>query len=127
MDTLNDTTLAGLRREVARISIRCPELAGRAESAAAILLVAKVAQREDGSYEVFGAAERPYTVDADARTCTCLDYAHRGVEYKARKFCKHVLSVLLLAHLSVRPRASRSERIRPFRRGQCRRAVKAAA
>ena len=127
MDVFYSTTLSQLRREVERISTRCPELATRAQSAAAILLGAKVAEREDGTFEVFGSVEQPYTVDADARTCTCLDYQHRGVEYKGRRFCKHTLAVLLLARLSVRPTVSRRDRVRPFRPGTTRRPVRVAA
>ena len=126
MDVFQSTTLSQLRREVERISARCPELATRAESAAAILLGAKVAEREDGTFEVFGSVETPYTVDAEASTCTCLDFQHRGVIYRERRFCKHTLAVLLLARLSVRPTVGRRDRIRPFRPAVARRLRRAA-
>ena len=126
MDTYESTTLATLRREVERISTRCPELATRAESAAAILLGAKVAEREDGTFEVFGSVETPYTVHAEATSCTCLDYQHRGAAYRGCTFCKHTLAVLLLARLSVSPTVGRRDRIRPFRPVATRRLRRAA-
>jgi hypothetical protein len=126
VDVFEHTTLSQLRREVARVAERCPELATRAQSAAAILLGAKVAEHEDGTFEVFGSVETPYTVDAEANTCTCLDYQHRGVTYRERRFCKHTLAVLLLARLSVRPTVGRRDRVRPFRPAAGRRLRRAA-
>ena len=126
MDTFESTTRATLRREVERIATRCPELATRAQSAAAVLLGAKVAEHAD-HYEVVGTAGQSYTVDAEATTCTCLDYQHRGVTYRERRFCKHTLAVLLLARLSDRPTIARRERIRPFRPGTTRHPVRVAA
>ena len=126
MDTYESTTLATLRCEVGRIAARCPELATRAQSAAAILLGAKVAEHVD-HYEVVGSVEQPYIVDAEATSCTCLDYQHRGVAYRGRTFCKHTLAVLLLARLSVRPTVGRRDRIRPFRPGTTRRPVRVPA
>jgi hypothetical protein len=126
MDTYQSTTLSQLRREVERISARCPELATRAQSAAAILLGAKVAEHAD-HYEVVGTAGQSYTVDRAATTCTCLDYQHRGVESRGRTYCKHTLAVLLLARLSVCPMVGRRDRIRLFRPGTTRWPVRVAA
>ena len=122
-DTYQSSTLADLRRIVRRIAEAAPELAARAEAAGAIVLAGKVAEHPE-HFEVLGSGEQAYTVTVDARNCTCPDFAHRGVEFKGRKFCKHALSVLILCRLTAPRPSSRSARVATFRARQrpaCRR------
>src|SRR5690349_7004245 len=100
MDTYqHTTTLEQLRREVERVSIKAPELAERAERAAAIIAAGKVAYLGDGRYEVIGSEPRAYVVDSAARTCPCKDHQHRAPEFKGSRWCKHLLAVFMLAAL----------------------------
>ena len=83
---------------------------------------------------MIGCAERPYAVCIAklAEACTCPDFERgRAPEFKGSRWCKHLLSALLLAHLAKRQPAppvgpSRTVRVRLFRSCQTRRPARAA-
>ena len=125
MDTYDRSTIGQLRSFVRRIGEVAPGLATRAEAAASIILAGKVAEHAEG-FEVLGSGEQAYTVSGSPLACTCPDFARRGVEFAGRKFCKHVLSVLILCRLTTRRPSARAERVATFRQ-RARRPVRRAA
>jgi hypothetical protein len=124
-DVYQSTTLEQLRALVAHVSEQCPALATRAEKAAHILLANKCAPITETRYEVTasdGSGFETYAVDVQAEYCPCKDREYRGVEWNGGRWCKHLLSVLMLRKLGTRSRPSaRLERVRRFRPAATRR------
>ena len=119
MDVSKSTTLADLAALVARAAGHGPELAARAEKAAAILLSGKVAEVAPDLYEVVSSAGADaYVVMHDLGMCPCPDFRHRAPVVNGAKLCKHRLAVLFLRKLGrpVSRPSARAERVAPFRR-----------
>lgn len=83
-------TVAVLRTMVERAKSRQPELAGRLEKAAAIVVLRRIEPREDG-YLVESDSEAGMSYYVNRLTCTCPDHPRAPLGY-----CKHVLSVGLV-------------------------------
>jgi uncharacterized Zn finger protein len=90
------TTLAELQQLVARIVLKCPALASRAEAAAGIIAACKIAQDGPSTFTVRGSGDSAYTVDSLDESCTCPDFQHRAPEYNGARWCKHHLAALML-------------------------------
>ncbi len=113
-----NTSLYELQRLIDNIGQKCPPLADRAQRAGMILLAGKCRPIRPDLFEVDGTESRPYTVDLLAETCDCADFQHRAPEYQGSKWCKHLLSALMLAHLarrSVKRENRRLSRIKVYR------------
>jgi hypothetical protein len=81
-------------------------------------------------FEVDGSEQWPYTVDLLAETSDCADFQHGAPEYKGSKWCKHLLSALLLAHLarrSMRLESHRLSRVKVYRQRTQRRTIRVVA
>jgi hypothetical protein len=123
-DAVKSTTLEQLQALVANTAKHTPELEGRAQRGALIVLMGKVAELGDDRYEVVGTDDgKLYLVDQAAESCTCPDFQHRAPVVRGSKLCKHRLACLFLVELGRSPRPSaRVARLATFRPACVRRA-----
>ena len=104
-----ESTLSDLQDLVIRVSRKYPALAERAMRASLLLASGHVAPLGNGLFRVRGSDT--YAVDAVGKTCTCPDFAHGGApEVSESRYCKHILSAIMLTYLGERSVARESRR-----------------
>jgi uncharacterized Zn finger protein len=89
-----DTTLSALRLLVEQLKQRRPDLATRAEKAAAIVLLRDVCTTDQARVYLVGSETRPdqaYRVNLNDRACSCPDS-----EKAPDRWCKHRIAVALI-------------------------------